>query len=45
MGVFELSPFAAGTRSVAQALADSSAVTMIGGGDTAAAVRTLGRGR
>jgi phosphoglycerate kinase len=42
MGVFELSPFAAGTRAVAQALADSSAFTMIGGGDTAAAVRTLG---
>jgi phosphoglycerate kinase len=42
MGVFELSPFAAGTRAVAQALADSSAFTMIGGGDTAAAVRMLG---
>ena len=42
MGVFELSPFAAGTRAVAQALADSGAFTMIGGGDTAAAVRTLG---
>lgn len=42
MGVFELSPFAAGTRAVAQALADSSAFTVVGGGDTAAAVRTLG---
>ena len=42
MGVFELSPFAAGTRAVAHALADSGAYTMIGGGDTAAAVRTLG---
>lgn len=35
MGVFELSPFAAGTRAVAQALADSNAFTMIGGVDTA----------
>jgi len=42
MGVFEMPGFAAGTRAVAQALADSGAFTVIGGGDTAAAVRTLG---
>jgi phosphoglycerate kinase len=42
MGVFELPRFAAGTRAITQALADSSAFTVIGGGDTAAAVRTLG---
>ncbi|HUA30116.1 MAG TPA: phosphoglycerate kinase [Streptosporangiaceae bacterium] len=42
MGVFEVPRFAAGTRAVAQALADSPAFTVIGGGDTAAAVRTLG---
>jgi phosphoglycerate kinase len=42
MGVFELEPFAAGTRTVAGALIDSGAFTVIGGGDTAAAVRALG---
>jgi phosphoglycerate kinase len=42
MGVFEIPCFAMGTRAVAQALADSPAFTVIGGGDTAAAVRTLG---
>jgi phosphoglycerate kinase len=42
MGVFELPRFADGTRAVARALADSDAFTMIGGGDTAAAVRALG---
>ena len=42
MGVFEVPRFAAGTRAVAQALADGPAFTVIGGGDTAAAVRTLG---
>jgi phosphoglycerate kinase len=42
MGVFEIPRFAAGTRAVARALADSSGFTVVGGGDTAAAVRTLG---
>ncbi len=42
MGVCELGPFAFGTRAIAHALADSSGFTMIGGGDTAAAVRALG---
>jgi phosphoglycerate kinase len=42
MGVFELSPFAGGTKAVAQALTDSDAFTIIGGGDTGAAIRALG---
>ncbi|WP_432484290.1 phosphoglycerate kinase [Kineococcus esterisolvens] len=42
MGVFEMEPYAGGTRAVAQALADSSAFSVVGGGDSAAAVRTLG---
>lgn len=42
MGVFEFEAFAKGTLSVAQALADSSAVTIIGGGDSAAAVEQMG---
>lgn len=42
VGVFELAPFSEGTRSVAQAMADSSGFTVIGGGDSAAAVRALG---
>ena len=41
-GVFELAPYAAGTRAVAQAMADGSAFTMVGGGDTGAAIRALG---
>ena len=42
MGVFEFDAFAGGTRAMAQALADSGAVTIIGGGDSAAAVEKLG---
>ena len=42
MGVFEMAPFAKGTIAVAQAIADSNAISIIGGGDSAAAVETLG---
>ena len=42
MGAFEVSNFADGTRAVAQALADTDAVTIIGGGDSAAAVNQMG---
>jgi len=42
MGMFELAPFADGTRAVASALATSKAFTVIGGGDTGAAIRALG---
>ena len=41
-GVFEMEKFANGTKSIAQALADSKATTIIGGGDTAAAVAQFG---
>lgn len=44
MGVFEMSNFAKGTIAVAQALADIDATTIIGGGDSAAAVNQLGFG-
>ncbi|GLX48098.1 phosphoglycerate kinase [Streptomyces hygroscopicus subsp. hygroscopicus] len=42
MGVFEHPDFAEGTKAVAQALVDSNGFTVVGGGDSAAAVRTLG---
>ena len=42
MGVFEVNAFAAGTKTIAQALADSNAYSVVGGGDSAAAIRLLG---
>jgi phosphoglycerate kinase len=42
MGVFELAPFQAGTRGVAQAVAAIDGLSVVGGGDSAAAVRQLG---
>ncbi len=42
MGVFEFPAFAEGTRAVAKALADTDAITIIGGGDSAAAVAQMG---
>jgi 3-phosphoglycerate kinase len=42
LGIFELPPFAAGTRSVAEAVAASGAVTIIGGGDSVTAVKQFG---
>jgi len=42
MGVFEMKPFEAGTRAVARALADGSGTTIVGGGDSAAAIELFG---
>lgn len=42
MGVFEMAPFAAGTKAVAKALTEVDGLSVVGGGDSAAAVRQLG---
>jgi len=42
MGIFELAPFAEGTRAVARAVADSGATSIVGGGDSVAAVEGMG---
>ena len=42
MGVFEFDAFAVGTKAIAKAISESNAVSIIGGGDSAAAVEKLG---
>ena len=42
MGVFELAPFAAGTKALAEAVADCQGTTVVGGGDSVAAITQLG---
>ena len=42
VGVFEMEPFAGGTKAVAEAIAAAPSFSVVGGGDSAAAVRTLG---
>lgn len=42
MGVFEMAPFAEGTKAIAKALADGKAVSIVGGGDSAAAIEKFG---
>jgi phosphoglycerate kinase len=42
MGMFELAPYAAGTGAVARAMTEGEAFTVVGGGDTGAAIRALG---
>jgi phosphoglycerate kinase len=42
MGVFEFEPFAAGTKGLAEAVAECEGTTIVGGGDSAAAIRQAG---